>query len=418
MYTSVEEILDKYNIIIENEYYDIILDIFNGRNDNLYLKDSEILNLLAVYYMYEIKDKEISKEYYLLAIDFGNIHAMNNLGYYYYLIKDYENMKIYYLMAIELGNFNSLKNLLTYFCEIEDYNNLEKYFSLVNLNILQSKHTDFIYSVINFLANLYYLIEDYEKMEKYYLMGIELGDTKAMNNLGYYYSQNGEYELMEKYLLMAINLGCSMALLNIIEIFNFIKNIEKFDEYIIIAIKTNNTDVIKKYLKDNLALYLEHCENIDLDILKLFSKKNQNLSKFLKTKHPLTKEILKMFDYKHNYNNLNTSIFSKLYEKYVKYNKEITSGYITDFKFIINDTIYYIHSLVLNSDYFEKLFGENFKSTNELELDCSDTTIKEFIKFLYLGKISQNLDIETLDELYNIGDYFNFDNLKILSNIN
>ena len=57
---------------------------------------------LANYYQDVEKDYALMKKYYLMAIDLGNLLAMNNLAnYYQYAEKDYALMKKYYLMAIE-----------------------------------------------------------------------------------------------------------------------------------------------------------------------------------------------------------------------------------------------------------------------------------------------------------------------------
>ena len=53
-------------------------------------------------------------KYYLMAIERGNVEAMNNLGYYHQKItKNYDEMIKYYKMAMDKGNNNNdtlLKN--------------------------------------------------------------------------------------------------------------------------------------------------------------------------------------------------------------------------------------------------------------------------------------------------------------------
>jgi hypothetical protein len=54
---------------------------------------------------------------------------MFNLGYYYFTIKDYELMKKYYIMAIEKECLRSINNLQVYF----EYKDLKFYHLLVNI---------------------------------------------------------------------------------------------------------------------------------------------------------------------------------------------------------------------------------------------------------------------------------------------
>ena len=53
----------------------------------------------------------MSEEYYLMAIDKGDIDAMNNLGILYENEQKYEFAEKYYLMAIEKGHCNAMTNL-------------------------------------------------------------------------------------------------------------------------------------------------------------------------------------------------------------------------------------------------------------------------------------------------------------------
>ena len=66
--------------------------------------DKILLNF-GNHFQYVHYDYKLMKKYYLMAIDKGNLEAMNNLGIYYATIeKNYDLMKKYYLMAIEKGN--------------------------------------------------------------------------------------------------------------------------------------------------------------------------------------------------------------------------------------------------------------------------------------------------------------------------
>jgi tetratricopeptide (TPR) repeat protein len=129
-----------------------------------------------------IKNYELMKKYYLMAIDKGNLKAMFNLGLYYHFIeKDYEMMKKYYLMATERGDSDAMCNLANYYYSIEkDYKLMKKYY----LMAINKNHTNSMYN----LALYYKEIEkDYGLMKKYYLMVIDKGDSDGMYRLGLYY---------------------------------------------------------------------------------------------------------------------------------------------------------------------------------------------------------------------------------------
>lgn len=67
-------------------------------------KDSEIFRKKGDYCRDE-ENYDVMKKYYLMAIDLGNIHAMNNLGVYYHVIeKNYESAKYCYSMARRLND--------------------------------------------------------------------------------------------------------------------------------------------------------------------------------------------------------------------------------------------------------------------------------------------------------------------------
>lgn len=57
------------------------------------------------------------KKYYLMAIELGNVDAINNLAIYYEDAKDYAEMEKYYLKGIKLDNATSMKNLICHHVE-------------------------------------------------------------------------------------------------------------------------------------------------------------------------------------------------------------------------------------------------------------------------------------------------------------
>jgi bacterioferritin (cytochrome b1) len=60
------------------------------------------------------------KKYYLMAIEYDEEQAMNNLdNYYHYVEKNYDLMKKYYFMAINNDNEDAIFYLNDYFRNIK-----------------------------------------------------------------------------------------------------------------------------------------------------------------------------------------------------------------------------------------------------------------------------------------------------------
>lgn len=90
------------------------------------------------FYYYHIKNKfNISKKYYKLSANRGNINSINNLGIIYMMIdKNYE-MALKYFMIIEQNNNISQYNIGMLYLDMKDYKNAYKYLkkSINNNNI-------------------------------------------------------------------------------------------------------------------------------------------------------------------------------------------------------------------------------------------------------------------------------------------
>jgi len=91
-----------------------IIDCYkNGKLTNNQADDMNNFNLGQYYTIQKNYPKAI--EYYMIAIEYENNKAMNNLGNYYYNIeKNYPKAIEYYTMAIEKGNDMAINNLGTY----------------------------------------------------------------------------------------------------------------------------------------------------------------------------------------------------------------------------------------------------------------------------------------------------------------
>ncbi len=96
--------------------------------------------------------------------------------------------------------------------------------------------------------------KDYISAVKYYLMGVELGDSSCMNYLALYYEDiELNYELSIKYFLMAIDLGNSEAMNNLALYYEDIElNYDLAIKYYLMAIELGNTNAM-----NNLALYYD-----------------------------------------------------------------------------------------------------------------------------------------------------------------
>jgi len=192
------------------------------------------------------------KKYYTMAIEKGNIIAMNNLGLYYKDIEqNYDEMKKYYLMAIEKGENIAMSNLGHYYQTIE---------------------------------------ENYDEMKKYYLMAIEKGHNGAKKKLLEYYKDNmnninindvikilnklGEHKLKYTYIDYGLNnnkhvdfkLSDKYICVTTIQfvILKYINKLcdkkilyEKYNDILLLlySIKQNKLN-IPKYLKFNIIYYI------------------------------------------------------------------------------------------------------------------------------------------------------------------
>lgn len=306
------------------------------------------------------------------------------------------NEKILYL-----NNKMNIDNIMTKYEKYPDFN-LD-----VNIvhNIMNGIHNnlDLENKWVNYLLGDYY--QSYyeynpDKSKEYFEKSLKLGNKEAYYKLLSIEAIDFTYKNSYEIFLTLIKANDIRGLKIILNHLNLDPN---FGE-----IESDASKFIGLYiLKSNYDL--------DLNMLNIFRPYFNNLYEFLKLKHKQTSEVLSIFKYHHNHNENKFSIF--LYDKYVKDNQHVSKGYITDFKFIVNDKEYFVHSMVLHSEYFLNLIdNENFGHEMEITLDCSEETIIQFIRFLYTDDIDKDLDNEIYDELFEISDYFNYDDLKVLSN--
>ena len=243
-----------YIKINNNQSLNIIYDLFKNSIKIIDIDNDIICLYYGVYYEHIEKNYDEMKKYYLMAIEKGNIIAMNIFACYYeYIEKNYDEMKKYFLMAIEKGDNAAMYNLGYYYQYIE-YN--------------------------------------YDEMKKYYLMAIEKGHDGAKKRLLECYKMNihnininmndvikilnklGEHQLKYKYIEYGLNNNkhidfnltgnytCASTIQFVI--LKYINKLcdkkilyEKYNDILLLlySIKQNKLN-IPKYLKFNIIYYI------------------------------------------------------------------------------------------------------------------------------------------------------------------
>ena len=120
-------------------------------------------------------------------------------------------------------------------------------------------------------------------MKEYYLQAIELGDSNAMNNLGYYYKTiEKDYDKMKQYYLQAIELGYSDTMNNLGCHYETIeKDYDKMKQYYLKAIELGNSSAMNNldyHYENNIELFiiLDNIENKNEIITnKIFELRNE-----------------------------------------------------------------------------------------------------------------------------------------------
>jgi TPR repeat protein len=171
--------------------------------ENYYLLAIERGHIGAMYnlgLLYTNQERfEEAEKYYILAIERGQISALYNLGLLYANQSKFEEAKKYYLLAIEKGQVSAMSNLGNIYASQGKLKEAEKYY----LSAIKKEHVNAIYN----LANLYANQSKFEEAEKYYLSAIEKGHIAAMSNLGNLYVLQGKFKKAENYYLSAMEKG-------------------------------------------------------------------------------------------------------------------------------------------------------------------------------------------------------------------
>jgi TPR repeat protein len=204
---------------------------------------------------FEMRDYTNAEKYYLLAVEKGEINAMNNLGLHYEKNKkDYDNAEKYFLMAVEKGEINAMNNLGIYYEEIKkDYDNAEKYFLMAaeRGNVMALSNLGLFYEKIK---------KEYAKAETYYLEAVEKGDEDAMFNLGNFYRAiRHDYPNSEKYYLLAIEKDDLDAMHNLPVLYFKMNDLSKKNKAMELIADMNTGDALSVFVK---IIVLIWCEKI------------------------------------------------------------------------------------------------------------------------------------------------------------
>ena len=217
--------------------------------ENFYLQAIEKGNIISLYnlanlYTDEGRIKE-AESFYLQAIEKGNIDSLNNLALLYNdegRIKEAEN---YYLQAIEKEEINALYNLANLYFDEGRKKEAEDYY----LQAIEKGHIEALFN----LAILYKKEGRNQEAENYYLRAIEKGDIDAMNNLAILYKNEGRSQEAENYYLQAIEKGDIDALYNLANLYGEESRKKEAESYYLQAIEKGNSKAL-----NNLALLYDN----------------------------------------------------------------------------------------------------------------------------------------------------------------
>ena len=194
------------------------------------------------------------------------------IALYLCMKKKYELMKKFYKKAIEKeiekGNIKAMENLGCYYFKEENYQEAKKYFIMG----VELGDSNAIYN----LGVYYYDIEkNYEEAKKYYIMAIKLGNPNAMHNLGYYYYNVEEnYEEAKKNLLMAIECKHYKSLILFTKCFI---QTQTMNELIDFVFKNRNIKEIREHYSQFIQFYINREETSEEGECRICRTENQIL---------------------------------------------------------------------------------------------------------------------------------------------
>lgn len=334
--------------------------------------------------------------------------------------KEYKRAEKYYLKALELGDDSAIMYLGDLFRVQRSYKKMKKYYSTA---IFKSKNT----KAMNHLGYYHYNVtKNYEEMERYYLMGLDLGDSESMYLMGeYHYFISKNFKEMEKYYLMAselrhgdaayylanyylkkekyqeienlyktdLELGNIRSFYKLKFYFNNIKKIpEEMDKYCLIAIEQgfdeayHELETTKGFLE-----FFEMTTSIEIPEKHLPYHNNQ-INKHI--------EDLKFY-LKTKFQNKNT-LHLRLYDDLL--NGENNKRFLPNFTIYSLDKTHHIHDFVLSSDFFLNLLLGQFSYQDNIKMNYKGEVIDDFIRWLYTKEFNNPEALMELADEYLIED--------------
>jgi TPR repeat protein len=223
------------------------------------------------FFFNELKNEKEAEKYYLLAIEKGEINALNNLGLLYAYQGKETDAEKYYLLAIEKGHIDASSNLGLLYKNQGKETEAEKYW------LLAIEKGD-----INALFNLALSCQNQGReieAEKYYLLAIGNDDIDSLFSLATLYDNQGKETEAEKYYLLAIEKGNISALINLALLYysqgrNKCKSLELIQKY-------NKTNLIQNSTKPQIVIEIWNgiFENVEEKVKKLIiESEGANLS--------------------------------------------------------------------------------------------------------------------------------------------
>lgn len=419
MFNSIEEISEAHNLEFRPEEEEYVIKVFNGEDVPYNIITSR---LKAGYYWSVKNDIDLAEKNFLDLFKLGDVNSLIDLISYYlygkeiYATENQGKLEKYFSMGIKTGNREIIRMYAQYHYGVtRNYKVMEEYLSiLIESDIKDKFYLDATYIYAKYH---YHITENYEQMKKYCFIGIELNDHKFMNFYGDYFYYKSDYDLMEYYYLKAIELGNMHSLFSYINFQrNMIGDCEKCFKYLIIGFNSAE----KENLKQLCSILEDLCVSENKYIFRILE---QNFKKSTsQAVAGLFKKLLQnseIFDYVNNYRIKfkSTHINQKLYEKYIVQNLKCDT-YINDFELVCENydgktKIYYLHSFILNSKYFEILIDGNFERTKTCNMNVSSFYVVDLlIKFLYLGNLDfSDIPKSDIGELGEIADQYGFEEL-------
>ena len=275
----------------------------------------------------------------------------------------------------------------------------------------------------------YHITKNYKEMEKYYKMSIELGGTMAMNKLGDYYHAKKDYEKMNYYYNMAIKLNDSYAMTNLGDYYQLeIKNYKEMEKYYKMAIELKNNaamnnlgyyhQIVTKNYKEMEKYYLmaigQNNGRAMTSLIDYYSTHNLNFN--FEIIENLNYKIYKISEISKKYLGSKFILFNSKNTVKKIYKKELDENYCKpDFIITTQYKTYNVHSFVLDSEYFHCLISGPFENKRNVKIDVeNEKTIEILLEYLYLGEFQwKEMEMEILEELKKICDEYGFLDLLI-----